>query len=118
VIVGASRDRSKYGNKAVRAYLSNGWTVFPVNPNCKEIEGLKCYKSPKEVPGNPEYASLYVPPTIGIKLLNELAEIGVKTIYVNPGAESDELIEEAKRLGMKPILACSIRAIGINPELF
>ena len=39
-VLGASRDRDKYGNKCVRAYLDEGWEVFPVNPNESEIEGL------------------------------------------------------------------------------
>jgi hypothetical protein len=34
---------------------------------------------------------------------------------VNPGAESDELIAEAERLGLEPIQACSIIDIGEVP---
>ena len=40
-IVGASADRRKFGNKAVRAYLRQGWKVYPVNPNRDEIEGIR-----------------------------------------------------------------------------
>ena len=32
-ILGASRDSAKYGNKAVRAYASKGYGVYPINPN-------------------------------------------------------------------------------------
>ena len=37
-IVGASADRAKYGNKAVRAFIQGGWTVYPVNPGVEEVE--------------------------------------------------------------------------------
>ena len=39
-IIGASKDRAKFGNKAVRAYKQNDHVVFPVNPHDREIEGL------------------------------------------------------------------------------
>lgn len=44
-IIGASSDRSKFGNKAVRAYKRKGFKVFPINPKESKIEGLKCYRS-------------------------------------------------------------------------
>ena len=31
-VVGASADRTKFGNKAVRAFHDAGWTVFPIHP--------------------------------------------------------------------------------------
>jgi hypothetical protein len=37
---------------------------------------------------------------------------------VNPGAESDELVAEARRLGLKPILACSILDLGLFPSKY
>lgn len=115
-VIGASADRAKYGNKAVRAYVSMGWTVYPVNPKLSEVEGLPCFSSISEVPTAPDFASLYVPPAVGIGLLPAIAKAGVKKVYVNPGAESMELIEEAERLGLEPIVACSIRALGLAPE--
>lgn len=114
-VVGASSNRAKYGNKAVRAYLADGWTVFPVNPNETQVEGLKCYPSVLDVPESLDRVTLYVPPEIGLRLLDEITQKGCGELYVNPGAESPELLEKAQALGLQPILACSILAIGESP---
>jgi acyl-CoA synthetase (NDP forming) len=116
-VIGASNDRSKYGNKAVRAYSLSGIRVYPVNPKEETIEGLKAYKSILDIPGEIDRATLYVPPKVGLKVIEEIAEKGVKELYVNPGAESDELMDRARKLGLNPILACSILAVGLNPEI-
>lgn len=118
IIVGASANREKYGNKAVRAYTKAGWKVYPVNPNENIIEGLKVYPVIKDIPVSVSTASLYVPASVGEDLLDELAAKGVKEIYANPGSESDELLAKIDALGMKSIQACSIRAIGEEAELF
>src|SRR5436190_23689601 len=72
-VLGASRDRRKYGNKAVRAYVESGFTVFPVNPNEATIEGLKAYPSLDAIAEPIDFVSLYVPPAIGLKLLPAIA---------------------------------------------
>lgn len=115
-IIGASSDRSKFGNKAVRAYREKGFEVFPINPKEKEIEGLKCYKSVLDINKKVDFASLYLPPNIGVKVISEIAKKGIRQIYINPGAESDEIFKECKNLGIKPLLQCSIRAIGKSPD--
>lgn len=114
-IIGASSDRSKYGNKAVRAYQRQRWTVYPVNPRESTVEGLKSYAAIGDIPGEVDRATLYVPPAIGTSLLPEIKQKGVRELYVNPGAGSDELIAEAERLGLDPIEACSIVEIGERP---
>ena len=117
-IIGASNDRSKYGNKAVRAYRDSGYMVYPINPKEETIEGLKAYKSVKEIPGEVETASFYVPPKIGLTLVDEMAEKGVKRVYLNPGAESDELYEAFEAKGIEAIIACSILAVGKTPDTY
>jgi uncharacterized protein len=114
-VIGASSVRSKYGNRAVRAYLRQGWTVYPVNPNETTIEGLAAFASIADIPGTVDRASLYVPPAVGETLLDDIQRKGVKELFVNPGAESDTLIERAERLGLQPIQACSIVDIGERP---
>jgi uncharacterized protein len=114
-VIGASSVRSKYGNRAVRAYLRQGWTVYPVNPNEKTIEGLTAFASIADIPAAVDRASLYVPPAVGETLLDDIRRKGVKELFVNPGAESDTLIERAEQLGLQPIQACSIVDIGERP---
>jgi len=117
-VIGASNDRSKFGNRAVRAYLLQGHTVIPINPHEKEIEGLKAYKSVLDVPGAIDMASFYVPPDVGEQVMNEIAKKGITEVWLNPGAESDRLIRHAKALHIEPIIACSIVAIGQDPYAF
>lgn len=114
-VVGASSDRRKFGNKAVRAFLAEGYTVIPINPNEAEVEGMATYPSVLDVPGPIDMATVYVQPEIGLQLLPELAQKQVPEIWINPGAESDELLAEARRRKLNVIAACSIVAIGRNP---
>jgi hypothetical protein len=115
-IIGAVNDRERYSNKAVRAYRNKGYTVYPVSIRNSEIEGLRAYRSILEIPGKVDAASLYVNPEAGLGLLEDIAKKGVKLLYVNPGAESEELIAKAEELGLNPILACSMLSIDVDPE--
>jgi predicted CoA-binding protein len=115
-IIGASADRRKYGNKAVRAYLSRGYDVFPINPHETTIEGLKAYASVRDLPvTHLDRISLYVPPNVGRGLLADLASTRPGEVWVNPGAKSPQLIREAHALGLKTVQGCSIVAIGVDP---
>jgi uncharacterized protein len=115
-IIGASNDRAKYGNKAVRAFQRQGFTVHPVNPKEAEVEGLRTYASVRDVPEKPQLVSVYVPPPVLLKLLPDIAERGCDELWLNPGTESPAVLEKAKALGLKVVQTCSILAIGEVPS--
>jgi len=115
-IIGASKDRGKYGNKAVRAFLQQGYKVYPVNPNEKEIEGLTAFERIGDVPERPGMVSVYVRPGILLTLLPEIAAKGCDELWLNPGTESDEVLGEAERLGLNVVQACSIAGVGVSPS--
>lgn len=117
-IVGASRDRSKFGNKAVRAFMERGDIVFPIHPAQEEVEGLKAYASLCDVPGEVDIASFYVSPSIGLKVLEECARKGVHHVLLNPGAESEAILKRARELEIEVQNVCSIRLIGRTPSEF
>ena len=114
-VIGASSDRRKFGNRALRAFRQQGYTVLPINPNEQEVEGLGTYASVLDVPGPIDMATFYVPPEVGERVIDDVARKGNAEVWINPGAESDALVARAQSLNIRPILACSIIAIGENP---
>jgi uncharacterized protein len=115
-IVGASKDRSKYGNKAVRAYKLKDHVVFPVNPHERIIEGLKCYNNLLEIPFDVDVVLFYVPPIVGLKIVDDVIKKKIKNVFLNSGTSSPEIVENLKQKKIKIIVGCSIRDIGINPD--
>jgi predicted CoA-binding protein len=115
-VIGASNDRGKFGNKAVRAYQQLGYTVYPVSLKETEIEGLPSCKSIRDVPVRPDIVTVYLPPLAVFKVLHDIAAKGCDELWLNPGTESDEVLEEAERLGLNVIQACSIVGLGVSPS--
>ena len=115
-IIGASANPEKFGNKAVRAYVQQGWTVYPINPKEPIIEGIPAYKSVREIPAVPDEASIYLAPHLVPAVLQEIASKGIKKAWLNPGTESDNAVERAEELGLETIVACSIVGVGVDPH--
>jgi predicted CoA-binding protein len=117
-VVGASSDRRKFGNKALRAYQAEGHRVIPINPNEREVEGIPTYASVLDVPGAIDVATVYVQPDVALRLLAEFDQKRIPEIWINPGADTDEVLIEARRRKLNVIAACSIVAIGRNPGAY
>ena len=117
-VVGASRDRRKYGNKCVRAYAAAGWRVIPVNPVEKEIESLEVAARLGDVGEALDRISLYLPPPVTLEVLPEIAEKGAAEVWFNPGSADREVIAEARRRGIAVRNGCSIVDIGMSPAQF
>jgi hypothetical protein len=114
-IIGASSDRRKFGNKALRAFQRRGYTVVPVNPNEAEVEGLRTVPTVLEIPGHVDIATFYVPPEVGARVMEDVAKKQIPEVWLNPGADGEEALAKAEALGVRPIVACSIVGIGENP---
>jgi uncharacterized protein len=102
-VVGASRDRSKIGNQVLQAFLQAGRPVFPVNPGAEEVEGLKSYADLKSLPTTVHGVSVITPPRVTESIVEKAGSIGIKNIWLQPGAESEQAVLRAKELGMNVI---------------
>jgi predicted CoA-binding protein len=114
-VIGASSNRRKFGNKALRAFAHQGFTVIPINPHETAVEGHRAYASVLDVPGPIDMATVYVHADAGIRVMDEVAKKGIPEVWLNPGADDPEVVARAQALGLKPILACSMIAIGESP---
>ncbi|CAG8756491.1 11507_t:CDS:2, partial [Acaulospora morrowiae] len=104
--VGASSTPSKYGNKVLKWYMNNNYSVTPVNPNEDEIDGLKCVPNLSSISNiDPKTISVSVitPSQVSKKVLEEAAELGISCVWLQPGAEDVECQEFANRVGMRLI---------------
>jgi uncharacterized protein len=117
-VIGASKDRRKFGNKAFRAFRHHGFTVIAVNPNEAEVEGQRTYPSILDVPGQVDMATVYVQPDAGVKVMDDLAKKGVPEVWLNPGADEPPVVSRAHELGLNVIQACSIVGIGDSPSRY
>ncbi len=90
-LVGASNDKSKFGNRIYRDLRSKGYNVVPINPKDENIEGDKAYTSIQMMEELPDIVNLVVPPPIAMKVAQNAVELGVEYLWFQPGSESDEL---------------------------
>jgi predicted CoA-binding protein len=116
-IIGASANRAKFGNRAVRAYHAKGYKVFPIHPSASSIEGLPVYHSITQVPATIlDRVSIYLPASVGLKVLDEVAAKPAREVWLNPGADDPQVVRRARELGLNVIVGCSIVDIGVNPH--
>jgi predicted CoA-binding protein len=102
-VVGASQDREKYGNKVLRVYQQNKLDVVPVNPTAAEVEELAAYPDLPSVPGNVDGVSIITPPRVTDQVVKQALALGIKNIWMQPGAESQAAIDLAKHAGANVI---------------
>jgi predicted CoA-binding protein len=89
-VVGASRDREKYGYKVLMDLKHAGYDAMGVNPSCEDIEGVPCYPDLASLPRAPQLLITVVPPKVTEKVVREAKETGIDRIWMQPGSESDE----------------------------
>jgi predicted CoA-binding protein len=102
-VAGASNDRSKYGNRVLRAYLDGGFEVTPVNPKEHEIEGVSCVSRILDLPDGVHGLSIVTPPQVGEALVEDAAAKGIPRVWFQPGAESPAAVRRATELGLSVI---------------
>jgi predicted CoA-binding protein len=102
-VVGASADRSKYGNQVLRDLRQAGYTAYAVNPNGGEIEGQPAYPTLADLPELPQVVDIVVPPEVTEEIVRQCAELGLGRIWMQPGAESQDAIDFCHSRGMKVV---------------
>ena len=84
----------KFGYKIYKCLKDHGYEVYPVNPNVAEIDGNKCYPSLSALPVVPAVVDFVVPEAAGLAALDECKELGISTVWLQPGADKPLLLKK------------------------
>jgi predicted CoA-binding protein len=113
-VVGASPRRHKYGNKVLRCYQQNGRTAIPVNPRERAIEGVGCVASVLELPDEVRSISVITPPAATERVVEEAVRRGIRNVWMQPGAESEQAVATCVAAGINVIAdgSCLLVVLG------
>ena len=114
-VVGATSVRAKYGNKILRCYQQHGLApLYPVNPRGGVIEGLTAYASLSALPEPARAVSIITPPKITEAVVAEAARLGIRRLWMQPGAESARALELAEEHDLSVIAGgpCLLVVLG------
>ena len=102
-VCGASERRQKYGNQIFRALLRSGRVAIPLNPVADQVEGCTAYRRLEQIPECPESVCLVTPPSVTLSFVQEAIELGVRSLWVQPGAQHSEAGQLARDAGINVI---------------
>lgn len=92
-IVGVSRSGNKMGNGILKDLNTKGYNLYPVHPSANEINGVKCYPDFNSLPEKVGGVIISVPPKETEKIVRQVEQSGIKKIWMQNGAESQEAID-------------------------
>ena len=95
-VIGVSTDKSKYGHKVFNFLKDKKFTVYPINPKLEFIEDEQCYASLKELSSKPDIVVTVVPPEVTKRIVEQVKNLKIKKIWMQPGSESTEAIQVCK----------------------
>lgn len=102
-VVGASRDRRKYGNRCLRAYVQAGRPVYAVNPHAETVEGQRAYPDLGSLPERVHGITVVTPPEVTETVIDEAIAAGIEHVWLQPGAESPAALRRAEAAGVPVI---------------
>ncbi len=92
-LVGATDNESKYGHTIFLDLKRKGYQVYPVNPRRDTVRGEKAYSKLADIPEPPTIVNFVIPPRFTLHVLKQCLELGLMNVFIQPGAESPEVME-------------------------
>ncbi|WP_343386099.1 acetate--CoA ligase family protein [Candidatus Amarobacter glycogenicus] len=115
-VIGASAESGKIGNSVMKNLINGGYAgkIYPIHPKADEIEGIRVYRSVKDIPGDVDMAVFAIPAALVPGALIECGEKGIPGAVLIPSGFAEtgnvEAQEEIKRIGEQ----YNVRLMGPN----
>lgn len=102
-VVGASRNKRKFGSVCFNELKGKGYNAYPVNPNYADIDGEKCYGNLRMLPSNVKAALVVVPPSESSKVTSDASAAGMQYIWFQQGSHSNDALRLCEENGLNEI---------------
>lgn len=113
-VVGVSSDKNKFGYRIYNRLKSEGYKVYPVNPNLAEIDGEKVYPDLASLPECPDVVNFVVPPEVTVRVISQCAQKGVKYAWLQPGSHSKEVLDACRANNLEALQSCVLRELNLR----
>lgn len=102
-VVGVSNNRRKFGTIIYRDLRAAGYEVYGVSLHESELDGQPLYPTLAELPVMPDVVDIVVPPEITEQIVRECHALGLRRVWMQPGAESAEAVAYCEANGIEVI---------------
>jgi predicted CoA-binding protein len=99
-ILGASDHSGRPSNGVAGALLNWGYTIYPVNPNCRAVHGLKTYGSLSDIEGPLDIVNVFRRSESVAGHLEEILAAAPTVLWMQDGVGDDVVAETAKAAGI------------------
>jgi predicted CoA-binding protein len=103
-VVGLSNDRFRPSYGVARYLQQEGYRIIPVNPYETEVLGQKAYPDLVHVPEPVDVVDVFRRPRFVPEVLQQALAIGAKVLWLQPGAGSTHVAQQARQAGLKVVL--------------
>ncbi len=102
-LVGVSRNGKGFGNSVLKDLTAKGYRVHVVHKEADSIGGQPCARSVKDVASQVGGVVLVTPPAETVKVVREAADAGIKRVWMQLGADSEEAIRFCEANGIEAV---------------
>lgn len=116
-VAGVSRDPKQTANVVFRKLRDSGYEVVAVNPRATEVEGVRCWASLADVPGEVDGVVLVTPPAAAAAVVRDAHARGIRRLWFHrsfgDGSVAPEALDLCAELGLAPIVGgCPLMYCG------
>ena len=111
-VVGATQNKKAFGYQMFKTLKDNGYTVYPVTPKYEEIDGVKAYKSIKDITDEIDIVGFIVNPKVGFSIIEDVIDLGIKNIWMQPGTRDPQIVKKAVDNNVNVTFSCVMNELS------
>lgn len=114
-MVGVSRDKKKFGYKVFNLLRSKGYHIYPLHPEAKEIDGVKCFQSFSEIPDAVRHLYVVTPQHATENVIKQSLSKKFDMVWFQQKSETNDSVNIIKEKGSE-VITGSCMFMFVDPK--